>query len=64
LTQLPATTWFTLAEATAHIRAKDTRILRDAIKAGDIPAYQYGHKEFRLTAEDVDKWMRSHPFNE
>lgn len=58
------TAWMTLAQATAYIGAKDARLLRNAIKIGDLPAYQYGTKEFRLTADDIDTWMRSHPVNE
>jgi excisionase family DNA binding protein len=58
------TAWMTLAEAADYIRAKDTRVLRNAIHAGDLPASLYGKRgDFRVAAEDLDAWLRSKPFN-
>lgn len=53
------TVWLTVADAVEHIRAKDDRLIRNAIKAGELPASVYGKSEIRLTVEDVDAWLRS-----
>jgi excisionase family DNA binding protein len=57
------TTWMTLAEAADYVRAKDTQMMRAAIKAGDLPASLYGKRELRVTAEDLDAWLRSKPYS-
>jgi len=57
------TTWMTVEQATEYVGGKDTRILTQAIRAGDLPAYTWGQKALRVSAEDVDTWMRSKPFN-
>jgi excisionase family DNA binding protein len=58
-----STQWLTLTQAADYIGAKHPRMIRDAIKAGDLPAYHYGVKDLRVTAEDIDAWLRSRPFN-
>jgi excisionase family DNA binding protein len=58
------TTWLTVAEAAAHIRAKHPRMIVDAIKAGDLPCYTYGKSAKRLKVSDVDAWLESHPWEE
>lgn len=38
-------------------------IIRAAVKAGDLPAYPVGKgREYRLTADDVDEWMKSRSY--
>jgi excisionase family DNA binding protein len=54
------THWLTPAEAADYVKvSKD--VIRNAVKAGDLPAYPIGtgRREYRLTAEDVDAWMKS-----
>jgi excisionase family DNA binding protein len=58
------TTWLTVAEAAAHIRAKHPRMIRDAIKRGELPAFTYGQSAIRLKVSDVDEWLTSHPWEE
>lgn len=58
------TTWLTVAEAAAHIKAKHPRMVRDAIARGELPAFKYGKSAIRLKAEDVDEWLSSHPWEE
>lgn len=53
------TVWLTVAEAAEYVKVSEP-IIRDAVKAGDLPAYPVGKgRNFRLTAEEVDGWMRS-----
>jgi excisionase family DNA binding protein len=56
------TVWLTLAEAAEHIRAKSDRLIRNAIKAGELPACTYGKSEIRIDAEDLDEWLRARPW--
>jgi excisionase family DNA binding protein len=56
------TVWLTVAEAAEHVRAKDERIIRQAIKSGDLPAYAYGEVQIRLKAGEVDAWLEARPF--
>ena len=58
------TAWLTVNEAAEHIRAKHPRVIRDAIKNGDLPAYRYGTGDthIRLKAAEVDAWMESRPY--
>jgi hypothetical protein len=38
----------------------DELIIRAAVKSGELPAYPIGKgREYQLTAEDIDNWMRS-----
>lgn len=53
--------WLTLPEAAEHIRATDTRLLRNAIKAGDLPAYVYGRRDIRIDIDDLNAWMKTKP---
>lgn len=55
------TTWLTITEAVEHVRAKDPRTIRAAIDAGELPACKYG-KSIRLDADEVDKWLKSQPW--
>lgn len=56
------TVWLTAAEAAAYVKVSEP-IIRDAVKAGDLPAYSVGKgREYRLTAEEVDEWMGSRPW--
>jgi excisionase family DNA binding protein len=53
------TTWLTVREAADHVRISES-LIRDAIKAGYLPAYAIGTgSQCRLTAEDIDEWMMS-----
>jgi excisionase family DNA binding protein len=58
------TAWMTVTEAAAHIRAKHPRMIRDAIKRGELPAFTYGQSAIRLKAADVDAWLEAHPWEE
>jgi excisionase family DNA binding protein len=57
------TNWLTVSEAAAHVSAKDHRIIRDAIDAGDLPAYQYGKSSIRVKADEVDAWLEARPYD-
>jgi excisionase family DNA binding protein len=49
-------------EAGDYVKTSE-RTIRDAVRAGDLPAYPIGKgREYRLTASDVDKWMKSRSF--
>jgi excisionase family DNA binding protein len=53
------TTWLTAAQAAEYISVSEP-IIRDAVKKGDLPAYPVGTgRNFRLTAEDIDAWMKA-----
>jgi len=52
------TTWLTTAEAASHVKAKDDRIIRQAIKNGDLPACRYGKSEIRIDVEELDAWLK------
>lgn len=56
------TTWLT-AEAAAKHATVSLWTIRQAVKDGDLPSYAVGKKglRYRLTAEDVDRWMMSTP---
>jgi excisionase family DNA binding protein len=56
------TTWLTVDEGARHIRAKSTRLIREAIKSGDLPSYRYGKGDIRLKADDLDAWLEAHPW--
>lgn len=56
------TTWLTVAEAVDHIRAKGDRLIRQAIKAGELPACRYGNSEIRIDVADLDAWLKSQPW--
>jgi excisionase family DNA binding protein len=58
------TDWLTPNEAAAYIRAKHSRTIKDAIKAGHLPAYFYGtgSRDIRIDREDLDQWLRSRPY--
>lgn len=53
------TTWMTVDEAAAYIRAGDARKIRAAIKSGALKGYLYGRRDLRVTAEDVDQWLKT-----
>jgi excisionase family DNA binding protein len=53
------TVWLTAVEAGEYVKTSE-RTIRDAVRAGDLPAYPIGKgREYRLTAQDVDAWMMS-----
>jgi excisionase family DNA binding protein len=56
------TTWLTVAEAAAHIRAKSPRMIRDAIDRGEIPAVLYGKSAIRIDQAELDNWLRAKPY--
>lgn len=56
------TNWLTVAEAAEHIRAKHPRMIRDAIAAGDLPACVYGKTAIRIDKDELDNWLRAHPY--
>jgi excisionase family DNA binding protein len=53
------TDWLTTAEAALHVRAKDDRLIRQAVKDGDLPASRYGRSEMRIDRDELDAWMKS-----
>lgn len=56
------TVWLTVPMAAEHSTVSADTI-RAAVKAGDLQAYAIGRgREYRLTAEDVDAWMRSRSY--
>ncbi|KKB97009.1 excisionase family DNA-binding protein [Mycolicibacter arupensis] len=54
------TTWLTRKEASEYVKVS-VDLIRAAVKNGDLPAYPVGsgRREYRLTAEDIDTWMKS-----
>jgi excisionase family DNA binding protein len=58
------TVWLTVAQAAAHIRAKHPRMIRDAIKRGDLPAFCYGKSAIRIDKKDLDEWLHGKPWEE
>lgn len=54
------THWLKAKEAADYARVSLTSI-REAVQAGDLIAYPVGKsgREYRLTAEAVDEWMKS-----
>lgn len=60
LTWSGMTTWLTAVEAAKHAKVSAWTI-REAVKDGELPAYAVGKsgRGYRLTAEDVDAWMKS-----
>ena len=56
------TQWLTVAGAVAYVSAKNDRLIRNAIKAGELPACTYGRTEIRIDAEDLDAWLKSQPW--
>lgn len=54
--------WLTPAEGAKHIRAKDDRIIRQAITSGELPACRYGKFGIRIDRDDLDEWLRSKPW--
>lgn len=53
------TNWMTPTDA-AKYATVSVDMVRDAVKSGDLKAFAIGRgREYRLTADDVDAWMRS-----
>lgn len=53
------TTWLKVADAAEHAKIS-ADLIRQAVKDGDLPAYAVGRgRDYRLTAEDVDGWLKS-----
>lgn len=50
-------------EAAAHAKVSAATI-REAVKAGELPAYAVGRtgRQYRLRAQDVDEWMMSRAY--
>lgn len=56
------TRWFTVKEAADYLRISES-LIRDALKRGYLEAFTFGSgKEIRLTAEHLDAWMMSRPW--
>jgi excisionase family DNA binding protein len=56
------TQWMNMEQAAEYCGGKDRRIISAAIDKGELPAYNYGKKDVRVSADDVDTWLRSRPF--
>lgn len=54
--------WLTVAEALERIRAKDPRVIRSAIRSGELPASVLGSHQIRIHADDLDAWLRSRSY--
>jgi excisionase family DNA binding protein len=57
------TTWLRVAAAAEYAQVSEWSI-RQAVKDGDLPAYPVGKggKYYRVTAEEVDSWLKSRSF--
>lgn len=56
------TQWLTVPMA-AEYSTVGTDTIRAAVKAGDLPAYAIGKgREYRLTADDIDAWLKAHAY--
>ncbi|MHA3021283.1 helix-turn-helix domain-containing protein [Mycobacterium sp. BMJ-28] len=60
MARLEMTVWLTAAEAAEHVKVSVATI-REAVKAGELPASAVGRKgrHYRLDVEEVDAWMHS-----
>lgn len=58
-----AITWLTAVEAAKHAKVSAATI-REAVKAGELPAYAVGKtgRQYRLRVQDVDEWMMSRAY--
>lgn len=60
------TDWLTAAEAAAHARLKNTRMIMAAVKAGELPASTIGKnsdiRHIRIKQSAVDEWLESKPW--
>lgn len=57
------TTWLTAAGGAKHATVSEWTI-RQAVKDGELPAYPVGKggRSYRVTAEDIDAWLKSRSF--
>lgn len=55
--------WLTKSEAAQHCRVSPDAITA-AVRDGDLPAYKVGrgNRDYRLTAHEVDAWMKSRSY--
>lgn len=57
-----STTWLTVQGAADYLSVS-TDLIRAAVSGGDLPAYPIGKgREYRLTSDDIDEWMRSRSY--
>lgn len=54
------TTWLRAPEGAEYAKVS-VETLREAVRSGDLVAHPVGKsgREYRLTAEDIDQWMKS-----
>ncbi len=53
------TEWLTAQKAAEYLDVSE-RVIRDAVRNGDLAAYPIGKgREYRLRAQDIDAWMTS-----
>lgn len=57
------TTWLRVADAAEYAKLSSD-IIRQAIKAGDLPSYAPtpAGRDVRLKASDIDEWIESKPY--
>lgn len=58
-----ASPWMTLSAADVYVRAPRRGTVSDAVSDGELEAYRLpGAVDVLVHADDVDEWMRSHPY--
>lgn len=57
------TVWLTATEAADHAKVS-TWTIREAVKAGELPASSVGRsgRQYRIDAADVDSWLKSNAY--
>lgn len=56
------TDWHTAETGAEYVRLSE-RSVRDAVRAGDLPAYKVGTgREYRLKQSDLDEWLEARPW--
>ncbi|MGB0877562.1 MAG: helix-turn-helix domain-containing protein [Mycobacterium sp.] len=55
------TTWLRVPDAAEYATVSEWTI-RQAVTRGELLAYPVGKRGYRLTADDVDAWMKSRSF--
>lgn len=61
----PDSPWMTVKKAAKRAAVSEWTI-REAVKSGELQSYAVGKsgRSYRLTAEDIDAWMKSRPWEQ
>ncbi|OBB15499.1 hypothetical protein A5731_00595 [Mycolicibacterium conceptionense] len=61
--EVTETPWLNQKEAAEYAK-QSVPVIRSAVRRGDLKAYAIGKsgKEYRLHRDDLDAWIKSHPW--